>query len=99
MVNLQMQSEKRTLSLKEKLAYVSPLVEDLRRKKEERMKQLADIKGQIEKISRQISEYGYLSSTSISTLSLNEEDFSLRKLSEYQTHLRTLQNEKVHILS
>lgn len=61
------------------------------------MKQFADIKAQIEKISGEISEYCYLNTASISTLSLNEEDLSLRKLSEYQSHLRSLQGEKVCI--
>ncbi|PKI46837.1 hypothetical protein CRG98_032775 [Punica granatum] len=89
------QSEKRSSSLKGKLASISPLVEDLRKKKEERMKQFADIKAQIEKISGEMSEYGYLSTNSISTLSMNEEDLSLRNLSEHQTHLRALQSEKV----
>ncbi|KAK4754512.1 hypothetical protein SAY87_002616 [Trapa incisa] len=88
------QLEKRGLSLKERLASISPLVEDLRKKKEERMMQFADIKAQIEKISGEISEYCYSNTTSISTLSLNEEDLSLRKLSEYQLHLRSLQGEK-----
>lgn len=97
MVNGQIQLEKRALSLKEKLASISPLVEDLRRKKDERMKQFADIKAQLEKISGEMSEYGYSNIASISTLSLNEEDLSLRKLSEYQTHLRSLQTEKARI--
>lgn len=85
------------MSLKEKLTSISPLVEDLRRKKDERMKQFADIKAQIEKISGEISEYGYPNIASINTLSLNEEDLSLRKLSEYQTHLHSLQTEKACI--
>lgn len=97
MVNSQIQLEKRASSLKEKLAYISSVVEDLGRKKEERMKQFADIKAQIEKISGEISEYGHLSTAPISKLSLKEEDLSLKRLSECQTHLRTLQSEKVRI--
>ncbi|CAN1839260.1 65-kDa microtubule-associated protein 6 [Linum perenne] len=81
------QKDKKTMSLKEKLASVSPLVDDLKMKKEERLKQFDDIKSQIEKISGEISGYS-------SSLSLDEHDLSMRKLNEYQTHLRTLQKEK-----
>lgn len=92
---LQIQAEKRSASLKQKLASVTPVVEDLRKKKEERIKQLADIRAQIERISGEISEYGYANNGASSGLSLDEEDLSLRRLSEYQTCLRTLQKEKV----
>ncbi|KAH9745955.1 65-kDa microtubule-associated protein 6 [Citrus sinensis] len=88
------QTEKRSMSLKEKLASIAPLVEDLRTKKEERMKQFADIKAQIEKISGEISGYDHLSNSLINSLSLEEEDLSLRRITECQTHLRTLQKEK-----
>lgn len=88
------QTEKKVASLKEKLASVTPLLEDLRMKKEERMKQFADIKTQIEKISGEISGYSYPSDTMISSLTLEDQDLSLRKLTEFQTHLQTLQKEK-----
>lgn len=88
------QTEKRSTSLKEKLASIAPLVEDLRTKKEERMKQFADIKAQIEKINGEISGYDHLSNSLINSLSLEEEDLSLRRITECQTHLRTLQKEK-----
>ncbi|KAG8637579.1 hypothetical protein MANES_15G138700v8 [Manihot esculenta] len=88
------QTEKKAPSLKEKLASVTPLVEDLRTKKEERMKQFADIKAQIEKISGEISGYNTLNNSLMSSLTLEEQDLTLRKLNEYQTHLRTLQKEK-----
>lgn len=91
----QIQTEKRTRSLKEKLASVTPVVEDLRMKKEERIKQFAEIKAQIEKISSEISEYNNLNNTLVTNLTLDEQDLSLRKLSEYQTHLRSIQKEKV----
>ncbi|CAB4295880.1 unnamed protein product [Prunus armeniaca] len=88
------QREKRSNSLKEKLASVAPLVEDLRVKKEERMKQFSDIKGQIEKISGEISGYNHLNNAPVSSLTLDEHDLSVRKLTEYQAHLHTLQKEK-----
>ncbi|CAK7326864.1 unnamed protein product [Dovyalis caffra] len=88
------QTEKRSTSLKEKLASVTPVVEDLRMKKEERIKQFVEIKAQIDKINGEISEYNSLNNALMSSLTLEEQDLSLRKLSEYQTHLRTLQKEK-----
>ncbi|KAM6567554.1 hypothetical protein CsatA_026682 [Cannabis sativa] len=88
------QAEKRSKSLKEKLSSVAPLVEDLKMKKEERMKQFSDIKTQIEKISGEISGYSHIDNTAIGSLSLDEQDLSLRKLTEFQTHLRSLQKEK-----
>lgn len=83
-------------SLKEKFASIAPLVDDLRIKKEERMKQFSDIKTQIEKISGEISGYDNLNNSLIN-LFLEEEDLSIRRLADYQTHLLTLQKEKVCI--
>ncbi|XP_059655286.1 65-kDa microtubule-associated protein 6-like isoform X2 [Cornus florida] len=94
-LNLQspIQTEKKSTSLREQLALVMPLVEDLKLKKEERIKQFAEIKTQIEKITGEISGYSHLTSA-VGFLNLEEQDLSLRKLSEYQTHLQTLQKEK-----
>ncbi|KAL6188068.1 hypothetical protein ACLB2K_039462 [Fragaria x ananassa] len=86
--------EKRSSSLKEKLASVAPLLDNLKMKKEARMKQFADIKTQIEKISEEISGYNNLNSSLISSITLDEQDLSSRKLTEYQGHLHTLQKEK-----
>ncbi|XP_010554374.1 PREDICTED: 65-kDa microtubule-associated protein 6-like isoform X2 [Tarenaya hassleriana] len=87
--------DKGSKSLKEKLAAVTPLVENLRLQKEERMKQFSDIKLQIEKINGEISGYSdQLNKAMIGSLTLEEQDLSLRKLNEYQTHLRKLQKEK-----
>ncbi|XP_050232281.1 65-kDa microtubule-associated protein 6 [Mercurialis annua] len=88
------QTGKKASSLKQKLASITPLVEDMKTKKEERMKQFDDIKAQIEKISGEISGYSNFSSSMMSSITLDEEDLSLRKLNDYQTHLRTLQKEK-----
>lgn len=85
--------EKKSSSLKAQLAMVTPLVEELKVKKEERIKQFADIKSQIEKINGEISGYSQLVD-SVSSLNLEDHDLSLRKLGEYQSHLRTLQKEK-----
>ncbi|XP_027096442.1 65-kDa microtubule-associated protein 6-like [Coffea arabica] len=87
------QSEKKPSSLKEQLAYVTPLVEDLKLRKEERFKQFADINAQIEKIMGEILGYSHIIN-SVNSMNLDEQDLSLRKLTEYQSHLRNLQKEK-----
>lgn len=92
-VHFPLNMETKSSSLKAQLAMVSPLVEDLKVKKEERIKQFADIKGQIEKINGEISGYSQFVDA-VSSLNLEEQDLSLRKLGEYQSHLRTLQKEK-----
>ncbi|CAA7043738.1 unnamed protein product [Microthlaspi erraticum] len=88
-INSPIKVDRGSKSLKEKLAAVTPLVEDLRIQREERVKQFSDIKAQIEKISGEISGY-----SENLNLTLQEQDLTLRKLNEYQTHLRTLQKDK-----
>lgn len=92
-MNSPIQSGKKSKSLKLQLASVTPIVEDLKLKKEERTKQFADIKAQIEKITSDISGYGHLVSAATS-LVLEEQDLSLRKFTEYQSRLRALQKDK-----
>ncbi|XP_025680549.1 65-kDa microtubule-associated protein 6 isoform X2 [Arachis hypogaea] len=87
-------ADKRSASLKEKLASVTPLVEDLKKKKDERLKQFADIRAQIDKISGEISGNHPLNSGLSSITVTEEQDLSLRRLNEYQTQLRGLQKEK-----
>lgn len=90
----QIQSEKKSASLKEQLGLIMPLVDDLRAKKDERVKQFGDIKAQIEKITGEISGCCNIVN-SLSSLNLEEHDLSMRKLSECQSHLLALQKEKV----
>ncbi|WMV23043.1 hypothetical protein MTR67_016428 [Solanum verrucosum] len=92
-INSPIQSEKMSASLKEQLGLIMPLVDDLKAKKDERVKQFADIKMQIEKITSEISGSCNIVN-SLSTLNLEEHDLSTRKLSECQSHLRALQKEK-----
>lgn len=54
---LYMKKDKGILSLKEQLAAVVPVLENLKCKKEERIKQFSDIRSQIEKIRFELSEY------------------------------------------
>ncbi|QCD89333.1 65-kDa microtubule-associated protein 6-like [Vigna unguiculata] len=86
--------DKRSSSLKEKLASITPLVEELKKRKDERLKQFDDVKNQIEKISGEIFGFHSVSNSLSITTVEDEQDLSHRRLNEYQTHLRTLQKEK-----
>ncbi|XP_009759884.1 65-kDa microtubule-associated protein 6 isoform X1 [Nicotiana tabacum] len=92
-INSLMQPEKKSASLKEQLALITPLADDLRVKKDERLKQFADIKTQIDKITSEIAGYSNIVNA-VSSLNLEDHDLSMRNLSEYQSHLRALQKEK-----
>nr|CAD1837370.1 unnamed protein product [Ananas comosus var. bracteatus] len=83
------QMQKAHMSLKEQLASVMPLLEDLRVKKEERIKQFSEVRSQIDKISAEISGQNLQYSSYADEL-----DMSIRKLDEYQTQLQNLQKEK-----
>jgi Ase1/PRC1/MAP65 family protein len=73
-------------------------LENLRCKKEERIKQFSDIRQQIEKIRFELSEYNDQGGN-MSSIETEEHDLSTRKLNNYQAQLRALQKEKVFILS
>lgn len=85
------------MPLKEQLATVAPVLESLKCKKEERIKQFSDIRSQIEKIRFELSEYNDQGDDP-SSLAAEEHDLSMRKLNSYQTQLRALQKDKVYIL-
>ncbi|CAL4938454.1 unnamed protein product [Urochloa decumbens] len=85
--------EKHT-SLKDQLAAVTPLLEELRAKKEERIKQISNVQSQIEKIKAQISDHNYQNNDG-SVKHLNDDhDLSTRRISDLQMQLRNLQKEK-----
>ncbi|XP_020104804.1 65-kDa microtubule-associated protein 7 [Ananas comosus] len=86
---LHLKMQKAHMSLKEQLASVTPLLEDLRVKKEERIKQFSEVRSQIDKISAEISGQNLQYSSYADEL-----DLSIRKLDEYQTQLQNLQKEK-----
>ena len=86
--------EKHT-SLKEQLAAVTPLLEDLRTLKEERIKQFSTLQSHIEKINDQISDYNCQHDDGSSKHLNNDHDLSTRRLADLQMQLRNLQKEKV----
>jgi len=85
--------EKHT-SLKDQLAAVTPLLEELRTKKEERIKQISNVQSQIEKIKAQISDHGYQNYDGCVKQLSDDHDLSTRRISDLQMQLRNLQKEK-----
>lgn len=84
--------ERRGGTLKEQVASIGPHLEELRKRKEERAKQFAEVKTQIANICGEIagSNYGDMYSD-------EEHDLTIRRLEEYHVQLATLQKEKVFI--
>eukprot|EP01018_Ginkgo_biloba_P011853 Gb_30131 [translate_table: standard] len=85
------QADRRAGSLKEQLEAIAPQLEEMRRRKEERIKQILDVKTQIQKISNEIAGCTQFNPSAIT---VDENDLSLRNLEEYQKQLQALQKEK-----
>ncbi|KAI4336589.1 hypothetical protein L6164_015099 [Bauhinia variegata] len=83
--------EKRAGTLKEQLDSITPALKEMRLRKEERLNQFRAVQGQIQKISAEIAGH---SDNVPSTIEVNENDLSLKKLEEYQTELQQLYNDK-----
>ncbi|KAG9445290.1 hypothetical protein H6P81_016630 [Aristolochia fimbriata] len=85
--------DKSTGTIKEQLAAIAPLLEQLLKQKEERVKEFTDVQSQIQKIRAEISG-------NIDTIekagppTVDEEDLSLTKLDDFQSQLQELQKEK-----
>lgn len=85
--------EKMSGTIKQQLDSITPALREMRLRKEERVNQFQAVQGQIQKISAEIagqSEYD----DSITSVKVNENDLSLKKLEEYQNDLQRLHNEK-----
>lgn len=80
-------------TIKEQLAAIAPILEQLWEQKEERIKEFSDVQSQIQKICGEIA--GSLSlGDQTGTPGVDESDLSLKKLDEYQSQLQELQKEK-----
>lgn len=88
------QPEKRAGTLKEQLDSITPALQEMRLRKEERLNQFRAVQGQIQKISAEIAGD---SNDAPSTIAVNENDLSLKRLEEYQNELQRLYNEKVPV--
>ena len=89
------QKDKSYVSLREQLAAVAPVLDNLKCKKEERIKQYYDIQSQIEKIRSELSEPSGQGDNANSPAA-DEHDLSTRKLNSYQAELRALKKDKVN---
>lgn len=79
--------------LRDQIANVTPLLETLRLRREERIRQFSEIRSQIETIRSELSDSQQVT---VSGSTVNDEhDFSVRRLNEYQAELKALQKEKV----
>uniref|UniRef100_A0A1D1XSE6 65-kDa microtubule-associated protein 1 n=1 Tax=Anthurium amnicola TaxID=1678845 RepID=A0A1D1XSE6_9ARAE len=80
-------------TIKEQLLAIAPALEHLRKQKEERIKDFADVQSQIQKICGEIA--GNLKQDEqVGTPTVDERDLSLKKLDEFQSQLQELQKEK-----
>lgn len=77
-------------TIKEQLAAIAPLLEQLWKQKEERVKEFTDVQLQIQKICGEIAGNSNLSESP----AVDESDLSLEKLDEFQSQLHDLQKEK-----
>ncbi|KAJ0989742.1 hypothetical protein J5N97_008098 [Dioscorea zingiberensis] len=85
--------ERSSGTIKEQLASIAPVLEQLCKQKDQRIKELADVQAQIQKISGEIA--GTLKiNEQMGTPAVDEDDLSLKKLDEYHSQLQELQKEK-----
>ncbi|OAY65232.1 65-kDa microtubule-associated protein 1 [Ananas comosus] len=85
--------DKSSGTIKEQLASIAPVLEQLCKQKEERIKEFTDVQLQIQKIRGEIAgtlKNGELTGAPV----IDEEDLSLKKLDEYNFQLQELQKEK-----
>lgn len=69
------------------------MLEDLRSRKDERVKEFLKIKSQISQICAEIAGCGQ--SESVTDPEVDQCDLTVKKLGELKSHLQELQNEKV----
>ncbi|KDP26794.1 hypothetical protein JCGZ_17952 [Jatropha curcas] len=85
--------EKMSGTLKEQLDAITPALREMRLRKEERVNQFRAVQGQIQKISAEIAGQSVYDD-SITNVTVNENDLSLKKLEEHQVELQRLHKEK-----
>ncbi|CAL0315909.1 unnamed protein product [Lupinus luteus] len=79
-------------TIKEQLAAIAPILEELWQQKEERIREFSDVQSQIQKICGEIA--GNLNLSDDASPEVDESDLSLKKLDEYQSELQELQKER-----
>ncbi|MCO5608818.1 hypothetical protein L7F22_063035 [Adiantum nelumboides] len=89
---LSTKSEKKPTTLKGQIAAITPQLEELRLKKEQRIQQFTDVTSQIQKLTAEIDGSSVQSCNS-QLIDIGD-DLSLRRLEEHHAHLQGLQKEK-----
>ncbi|XP_043691402.1 65-kDa microtubule-associated protein 1-like isoform X2 [Telopea speciosissima] len=89
----QLQPEKTMGTIKEQLAAIAPVLEQLWKQKEERIKEFSNVLSQIQKICSEIAGNLRLSEQGENS-AVDEADLSLKKFDEFHTQLQELQKEK-----
>ncbi|KAI9126022.1 hypothetical protein K1719_003440 [Acacia pycnantha] len=84
--------EKTTGTLKEQLKSITPALEEMYSRKQERLNQFRAVQEQTQKVKAEIA--GNSEEAPSSIIAVNESDLSLKKLEEYRTELQLLYNEK-----
>ncbi|RWR74757.1 65-microtubule-associated protein 5-like protein [Cinnamomum micranthum f. kanehirae] len=85
-------SEKPKGTLKEQISIIKPVLEDLRQRREERVKEFSDVQSHIVRICAEIAGNTQLSNTTDSQV--DERDLTVKKLGELKSHLQELLKEK-----
>ncbi|RDY11060.1 65-kDa microtubule-associated protein 5, partial [Mucuna pruriens] len=80
-------------TLKQQIATIRPVLEDLRSKKDDRVKEFSKIKSHISQICAEIAGFGQYKSVTDSDV--DQCDLTTKKLGELKSHLQELQNEKI----
>ncbi|TYJ15813.1 hypothetical protein E1A91_A10G208900v1 [Gossypium mustelinum] len=80
-------------TLKHQISYIRPVLEELRSKKKQRVKEFTETQLQIAKICAEIAGNGQ--SMMSSDPQVDERDLTVKKLGELKSHLQELQNEKI----
>ena len=90
---LSIQSEKLGGTLMEQLAKIEPVLEDLRRRRDERVNEFKAIQSNIVRLQAENS--GAIDQGDPAAPVVDENDLSLKRLGELKEHLNDLQTEKV----
>lgn len=91
LLNHSVQSNQNALSLREELKAITPQLEEMQKRKNDRLSQFLQVIEQIRKISTEVWPNGRAQYK----MNVDESDLSTRKLEEFQRQLEALQNEKV----
>ncbi|CAH2034107.1 unnamed protein product [Thlaspi arvense] len=85
--------EKKGGTLREQLDSIAPALREMRLRKDERVKQVRSLKGEIQKISAEIAGRSTYEDSS-TNITIDDNDLSIKKLEEYQNELHRLHDEK-----